>query len=153
MTKNQILIRELEELIRKAEKIKNILEDERYQEDDDEIERKYLESKVEQCLKELGVPIQINGYKYIKSAVVEIYFNPELLNNVVGKLYPRLAEIYNGTPSKIERGMRYAIEIIFSKSTPNAIFEYLGYNNYNFSTKKLTNKEFVVAISEKVEKM
>ena len=82
-----------------------------------------LEKYVTKILLGLGVPAHLSGYRYIREAVLISITDMEALNRMTKYLYPEIAEIYNTTPTKVERSVRTAVEAsgswrIFSDTPP-----------------------------------
>ena len=69
-----------------------------------------LETIVTDFIHELGVPAHIKGYQYIRSAIMMVVENMDLLNFITKQLYPEIAKAYNTTASRVERAIRHSIE-------------------------------------------
>ena len=74
-----------------------------------------LEKYVTKILLGLGVPAHLSGYRYIREAVLISVTDMEAVNRVTKYLYPEIAEIYNTTPTKVERSVRTAVEASWSR--------------------------------------
>lgn len=108
-----------------------------------------LQDTVSVALMKLNIRPHINGFHYIASAVEICVQNPAELKGITKELYPRVAEIHGTTPSRVERGIRHAIEKSVSyEQSPDfeAIFgECEFYKNF-----KPTNSEFLATLVEKI---
>lgn len=105
----------------------------------------YIENKIFQIFSELNIPVNFLGYRYCKSAVRMVIDDAELKNNITNKLYPQIAELYDSTPSRVERAMRYAIEASWKYSNPKTKKKYFSSINV-----KPTNREFIIAIVDRL---
>lgn len=108
-----------------------------------------LEAKITDILHEIGVPAHIKGYQYLRTAIIEVVNNVELLGAITKELYPSIAVKYSTTASRVERAIRHAIEVACNRGkieTINNIFGYTIHNNKG----KPTNSEFIAMISDKL---
>ncbi|AQS04515.1 hypothetical protein B0I63_002081 [Clostridium beijerinckii] len=74
----------------------------------------------------------------------------ELLSEVTKELYPSIAKKYNTTASRIERAIRYAIEVAWGRGQIEAINRFFVYTIHNDKGKP-TNSEFIASIADKKE--
>ncbi len=83
-------------------------------------------SRIEDVLLEIGIPASSKGFTYITDAI--ILFDkkgPEI--SVMKELYPTIAKMRGATPSKVERGIRYSLEVARSeKGNQEAARHYIG---------------------------
>lgn len=101
-----------------------------------------LDCKVTYILRTLGIPAHLNGYMYLKSAIIKTVEDPAYLFLITKRLYVDLAKEYGVTASKVERGMRTAIEK--TEGTNSAIkIAFIGQSKDYY-----TNTEFITGISE-----
>lgn len=108
-----------------------------------------LEVKITEILHEVGVPAHIKGYQYLRTSIIEVINNIELLGAITKELYPSIAAMYCTTPSRVERAIRHAIEVAWTRGkieTINNIFGYTIHNNKG----KPTNSEFIAMIADKL---
>jgi len=108
-----------------------------------------LELKITEILHEVGVPAHIKGYQYLRSSIIDVVNNIGLLGAITKELYPNIAVKYSTTPSRVERAIRHAIEVAWTRGkieTINNIFGYTIHNNKG----KPTNSEFIAMISDKL---
>ncbi len=108
-----------------------------------------LETMVTNIIHEVGVPAHIKGYQYLREAITLAVNDMEVINSVTKELYPALAKKFKTTPSRVERAIRHAIEVAWSRGQAeinNTIF-----GNTISSTKgKPTNSEFIAMIADKL---
>jgi two-component system response regulator (stage 0 sporulation protein A) len=104
---------------------------------------------VTNLIRNIGVPAHIKGYKFLRTAILECAANPEYLDSVTKKLYPRVAEIYQTESARVERAIRHAIEIAWNRNDKTALNEFFGCNVENFASRP-TNSEFIALASDKL---
>ena len=75
--------------------------------------------------------------------------NVELLGAVTKELYPSIAKKFNTTPSRVERAIRHAIEVAWSRGKMDTIDELFGYT-VSTGKGKPTNSEFIALIADKI---
>ena len=73
----------------------------------------------------------------------------EMLNSITKLLYPSIAKQHKTTPSRVERAIRHAIEVAWSRGKMDTIDELFGYTVSNGKGKP-TNSEFVALIADKI---
>ena len=108
-----------------------------------------LEAMITEIIHEVGVPAHIKGYMYLRDAISLVISNMEYLNSVTKMLYPKIAEKYNTTPSRVERAIRHAIEVAWSRGKTEVLNELFGYT-INDEKGKPTNSEFIALIADKL---
>lgn len=108
-----------------------------------------LENDVTQILHEIGVPAHIKGYQYLRDAIASSVCDPEMLSSVTKVLYPTIAKKYQTTPSRVERAIRHAIEVAWSRGEMEILNELFGYT-VSGGKGKPTNSEFIALLSDKI---
>ncbi len=108
-----------------------------------------LESKVTNILHEIGVPAHIRGYHYMREAIMMAVSDIDVLNYITKELYPSIAKKCNTTPSRVERAIRHAIEVAWSRGKVDAIDNLFGYTVNNHKGKP-TNSEFIALIADRL---
>lgn len=108
-----------------------------------------LEMMVTDIIHQIGVPAHIKGYQYLRYAIVTAVVEPEIINAVTKQLYPRVADKFVTTPSRVERAIRHAIEVAWDRGDVDVLNSYFGYTIHN-SRGKPTNSEFVAMIADKL---
>ena len=114
-----------------------------------ELEERNLESDVTNIIHEIGVPAHIKGYQYLREAIIMSVRDMEMLNSITKILYPSIAKKYQTTPSRVERAIRHAIEVAWSRGKMDTIDELFGYTIHNGKGKP-TNSEFIALIADKI---
>ena len=108
-----------------------------------------LEEDVTEMIHEVGVPAHIKGYQYLREAIIMSVHNMDMLNSVTKVLYPGIAKKYQTTPSRVERAIRHAIEVAWSRGKMDTLDELFGYTISNGKGKP-TNSEFIALITDKI---
>lgn len=103
------------------------------------------EKRISEKLRRLGVPANILGFAYIKTAVMLIADDESYLYNVSKSLYPTIAKQHNTTASRVERAIRHSIEKTYLDGDIEEI-QKLGAANIRKG--KFTNGEFLGALYE-----
>ena len=108
-----------------------------------------LELIVTDIIHQIGVPAHIKGYQYVRFAIVTAVEEPDIINAVTKQLYPRVAENFGSTPSRVERAIRHAIEVAWDRGDIDVLNSYFGYTIHN-GRGKPTNSEFIAMIADKL---
>ena len=108
-----------------------------------------LETDVTNIIHEIGVPAHIKGYQYLRDSIMMSVNDMEMLNSITKLLYPTIAKMHQTTPSRVERAIRHAIEVAWSRGKMDTIDELFGYT-VNGGKGKPTNSEFIALIADKV---
>ena len=112
-------------------------------------EKRNLEADVTNIIHEIGVPAHIKGYQYLREAIIMSVNDIEMLNSITKILYPTIAKKYQTTSSRVERAIRHAIEVAWSRGKMDTIDELFGYTIHNGKGKP-TNSEFIALIADKI---
>ncbi len=108
-----------------------------------------LESEVTAVIHEIGIPAHIKGYQYLRDAIIMAITDMDILNSITKQLYPNIAKNYNTTPSRVERAIRHAIEVAWSRGKMDTIDKLFGYT-VNNGKGKPTNSEFIALIADRL---
>ncbi|MEH6949296.1 sporulation transcription factor Spo0A, partial [Bacillus sp. JJ634] len=92
-----------------------------------EAKPKNLDASITSIIHEIGVPAHIKGYLYLREAIAMVYNDIELLGSITKVLYPDIAKKYNTTASRVERAIRHAIEVAWSRGNIESISSLFGY--------------------------
>ncbi len=112
-------------------------------------EERDLETDVTNMIHEIGVPAHIKGYQYLRDAIMMSVKDMEMLNSITKILYPTIAKNHQTTPSRVERAIRHAIEVAWSRGKMDTIDELFGYTVSNGKGKP-TNSEFIALIADRI---
>ena len=108
-----------------------------------------LEALVTEFIHELGVPAHIKGYQYVRTAIMMVVENMELLNYITKQLYPVIAKKYSTTSSRVERAIRHSIEVAWTRGRPETMNKIFGYTIDNGKGKP-TNSEFIAMVADRI---
>lgn len=106
-----------------------------------------LESQITSILREVGIPAHIMGYRYLKDAIALSITDRERVNAITKTLYPEVASMNNTTSSRVERAIRHAIEVAWTRGNMDVLDEIFGYT-VNPNSGRPTNSEFIALISD-----
>ena len=93
-----------------------------------------LEKDVTDMIHEIGVPAHIKGYQYLREAIMMSVNDSDMLGSITKVLYPTIAGRYQTTSSRVERAIRHAIEVAWSRGKIEVIdelFERLALDHEN----------------------
>lgn len=110
---------------------------------------KNLENDVTAIIHDVGVPAHIKGYQYLRDAIMMSVNDVEMMNSITKILYPTIAKKHKTTASRVERAIRHAIEVAWTRGNVDTIDELFGYT-VNNGKGKPTNSEFIALISDKI---
>lgn len=108
-----------------------------------------LEADVTGIIHEIGIPAHIKGYHYLREAIMMVVEDVDLLGSVTKILYPRIAEKFDTTSSRVERAIRHAIEVAWSRNNIDTIKKFFGYT-VNTERGKPTNSEFIALVADRL---
>ena len=108
-----------------------------------------LETDVTNMIHEIGIPAHIKGYQYLRDAIMMAVEDMNMLNSITKILYPTIAKNYQTTPSRVERAIRHAIEVAWSRGRIEKLDDLFGYT-VDAGKGKTTNSEFIALIADKI---
>ena len=120
-----------------------------YQETAENIKEHDLEKDVTDIIHEIGVPAHIKGYQYLREAIMMSVNDTEMLSSITKILYPTIAKKFQTTPSRVERAIRHAIEVAWSRGKMETLDAMFGYT-INNGKGKPPNSEFVALLADKI---
>lgn len=108
-----------------------------------------LDERIANLFISVGIPAHIKGYQFLREAIKMTIDTPEIINSITKKLYPSIAQLYQTSPSKVERAIRHAIEVAWSRGKIENINNIFGIKIYA-PNEKPTNGEFIALIADKL---
>ena len=114
-----------------------------------ELSDKNMQIKVTKLLHELGIPSNIKGYQYIRTAILMVYDNPGFIGGITKELYPDISFKFNTSIQRVERAIRPAIEVSWLRGDIDLMEEIFGHS-VDIDRAKPTNSEFIVTIADKL---
>ncbi len=110
---------------------------------------KKIEDRLQKILIMLGIPSHIKGSKFLKDAIKAAIEFPESINNITKVLYPHIAQDNNTSASKVERAIRHAIDVIWSRGKIENINTLFGLKVFS-KGEKPTNGELIALLADRM---
>ena len=140
---NQVLLNRIKNLRRRSDRrIRENVRPSVVREEPGAYGTRNLETDVTNIIHEIGVPAHIKGYQYLRDAIILAVNDIEMLNSITKVLYPTIAKKHQTTPSRVERAIRHAIEVAWSRGKMDTIDALFGYT-VSTGKGKPTNSEFI----------
>ena len=111
-----------------------------------------LNVEVTTMMHQIGIPAHVKGYQYIRDAILMVVEDVSLLGAVTKELYPGIAKKFDTAPSRVERGIRHAIELAWERGHTDTLKRIFGYS-MNIERQKPTNSEFIALLADKLRVM
>ena len=108
-----------------------------------------MTKEISKLLHDLVMPSHIKGYQYIRDSIALMYNNPDCLGGITKEVYPCIAQKCNTTPSRVERAIRHAIEVSWTRGDYDLMEEIFGHS-VDFDRAKPTNSEFLATLADKL---
>ncbi len=108
-----------------------------------------LEQDVTNMIHEIGVPAHIKGYQYLREAIMMSVEDSNMISSITKILYPTIAKRFQTTPSRVERAIRHAIEVAWSRGRMETLDAMFGYT-IDTGKGKPTNSEFIALIADRI---
>ncbi len=100
-------------------------------------------------LERMKMPASLQGYRYLEDAICLIAEDETMLQQLVSKLYPTIADLRSTTPGGVERCIRNAISLTFERGDADYLYPRFGHA-VKPSTGRPTNGEFIAILAELV---
>ena len=107
----------------------------------------FSKEEATKILVELGVPANLQGFKYLQDCVVNVVKEPSMIKKVTKNLYPGIGDNYCVNGAVVERSMRHATDIGYSKTGFKSLHKMFGLACEELNYKP-TNCELIAIISE-----
>lgn len=108
-----------------------------------------LENRVTNMIHEIGIPAHIKGYHYLRDSIMMAVEDMDVLNAITKILYPTVAKKHQTTSSRVERAIRHAIEVAWSRGKLEILDDLFGYTVSNGKGKP-TNSEFIALVADTI---
>lgn len=128
-------------------RIKNIMKEPETEEI--KVKKQELDKIITNSLVTLGVPAQLNGYKYLRVAIRMVVEDPKVVSAVTKKIYPVIADMYGASAPSVERAIRHAVEVSWNRGNVQEIDRMFGYT-INQEKGKPTNSEYIAMIADHI---
>ncbi len=104
---------------------------------------------VTNILKGFGFSAKLNGFLYIRTAILLAVQNPELLHLMTKTLYPQVARIHHTTASRVDRSIRHVLDRCWVCADTDMIEAFFG-NALRVDRKRPSGGEFIAVIADSV---
>lgn len=108
-----------------------------------------LEKYITKIMLDIGVPAHLKGYHYLRDAIMLSGKDMEAVSSVTKLLYPTIAKHFKTTDQKVERAIRNAIEVSWTRGNSDTFEELFGYS-YEQGRPRPTNSEYIARIADKI---
>lgn len=108
-----------------------------------------LDERIANIFLSMGIPAHIKGYHFLREAIKLVVNDREMINAITKDLYPTVALNFNTTSSKVERAIRHAIDVAWTRGQMENINMLFGSKLY-VKHEKPTNGEFVALIADRL---
>lgn len=109
----------------------------------------HIDKKIARIFIAIGISAKLKGYKFLREAIKLTLAEPDIINNVTTRLYPKIAGIFGTDTNRVERDIRNAIEVAWTRGKIENINSLFGMRVYN-SYEKPTNSEFIALLADKI---
>lgn len=108
-----------------------------------------LERYITNIMLDIGVPAHLKGYHYLRDAILLSGRDMEVVSSVTKLLYPTIARRFKTTDQKVERAIRNAIEVSWTRGNVETFESMFGYSVASGKNRP-TNSEYIARIADKV---
>ncbi|MCL2766501.1 MAG: sporulation transcription factor Spo0A [Peptococcaceae bacterium] len=108
-----------------------------------------LSNEVSSIMHEIGIPVHIKGYNYLREAIIKACEDRNLLGALTKELYPKIAAQFDTSSSKVERSIRNAIKLACTRGNYEMIKKIFQYSLIGEEGKP-TNGQFISTIADKI---
>ena len=108
-----------------------------------------LDKRIMDIFLSVGISAHLQGYHYLKESVKVVMNDPNSINSVTKKVYPVVAEKFETTACRVERGIRHALEVSYAKGKIIHLNKIFGIEVLT-QNEKPTNSEFVALLADKL---
>lgn len=108
-----------------------------------------IEFAVTSAIQHMGIPANVMGYRYLRSAVMLAMDDTSVLDSVTKRLYPEVAKTGKTTAVRVERSIRNAISLAWRRGAADTdYFEKHLHCRIDTGGRKPTNSELIALISD-----
>ena len=108
-----------------------------------------LERYVTRIMLDMGIPAHLKGYHYLREAIILSGKDMEAVSSVTKLLYPTVAKRFKTTDQKVERAIRNAIEVSWTRGNIDTFEELFGYS-VGTGKGRPKNSEYIARIADKI---
>ena len=92
----------------------------------DEYKKKFVEQKLSALLKRIGIPANMDGYKYIRYAIMHMVYRRGTSRQTMEEVYTAVAKKFDSMPSLVKRSIFSAIETAWKIGDASIQYEIFG---------------------------
>ncbi len=108
-----------------------------------------LERDVTDIIRQAGIPANIKGYQYLREAIMMSVEDISKLQYITKTLYPAIAQKFHTNSSSVERAIRHAIYVAWSRGNQEYMSDMFGCH-FKEGKAKPTNSEFIALITDRL---
>ena len=108
-----------------------------------------LDDRISNLFLSMGIPAHIKGYQYLREGIKLVIAEPGMISGITKELYPAIAHRFGTSSSKVERAIRHAIEVAWSRGRVDTLNKAFGCNVARPNDKP-TNGELIALIADKL---
>lgn len=108
-----------------------------------------LERYITNIMLDIGVPAHLKGYHYLREAILLSGRDMEVVSSVTKLLYPTIAKRFKTTDQKVERAIRNAIEVSWTRGNVETFEKMFGYSVLSGKNRP-TNSEYIARIADNI---
>lgn len=108
-----------------------------------------LERYITNIMLDIGVPAHLKGYHYLRDAILLSGRDMEVVSSVTKLLYPTIAKRFKTTDQKVERAIRNAIEVSWTRGNAETFEKMFGYSASS-GRNRPTNSEYIARIADSI---
>ena len=108
-----------------------------------------LERYITNIMLDIGVPAHLKGYHYLRDAILLSGRDMEVVSSVTKLLYPTIAKRFKTTDQKVERAIRNAIEVSWTRGNVETFEKMFGYS-VSSGRNRPTNSEYIARIADSI---
>ncbi len=108
-----------------------------------------LDDRLSNLFLSMGIPAHIKGYQFLREGIKLVIDQPTMLGGITKELYPAIARKFGTSSSKVERAIRHAIEVAWSRGRVDTLNKAFGCC-VALPGEKPTNGEFIALIADKL---
>lgn len=99
----------------------------------------------------IGVPAHLKGYRYLREAISYVLARGGDVRGITKEIYPYLAQEYRTLPSRVERGIRHAIEVAWNRGDVAELHRLFG-ATVNRDRGRPTNAEMIAMLADYLQR-
>ena len=108
-----------------------------------------MDERIANIFLSMGIPAHIKGYHYLREAIKLVVSDRDRINAITKDLYPTVAMSFGTTSSKVERAIRHAIDVAWTRGQMENLNLLFGTRLY-MRHDKPTNGELIALIADRL---